>query len=726
MAYQVLARKYRPQRFADVAGQEHVTRTLKNALQQQRIAHGYIFSGHRGIGKTTIARILAMALDCRSEVGSAERPDVEPCLQCVSCREISSGGNAESVATQSFDFIEIDAASNRGIDDVRSICSQATVRPARDRYKIFLLDEAHQITDAAFNAILKTLEEPPEWAIFMMATTEPENIPQTIRSRCQHFSFHAVRFEDILAQLRTIAVQESIDCEDEALALLAEAGDGSMRDALSIMDQAIASAPRRDGRPQLDAALVRELMGALPNAVIERLFATIHAGESAALMQELDRLLTSGNSPVAIARQMVRYLRNALMASLGGEQTSLLQIAAEERARAARTAALFSEEELTRHLQLLLRTFDDLSFRQEQRFHLELGLLKLVHAQRLVPMEQVLSGLAQSGHATGNNAASAASRPGPSASSSARSTAPASGAASSATTGATTAAPGHAAKPAASPAANPASGPATSPAQPTLSPFASGPAAPTGSAQPTAAGQPAHSPMAVTTTATVLATEGALARAAGPQLVPRMMPEAVATAVAEPVLAPVIAPVPEQISGQSTQQIPEQITEPVQTPPRVDAIPEPTAAPMANAGTDAATASDSPTAAETEAGLEAVKAAVVQALDSGGHSSAASLLDVAAWIADGASLRIEVPAKATMIRLTFNANAEKLIRQALTQAGATPRYRIVPGDSSVAVAPRASASAGSVDQEARNHPLVLKSTEIFDAEICSVIDLRPK
>lgn len=232
--------------------------------------------------------------------------------------------------------------------------------------------------------------------------------------------------------------------------------------------------------------------------------------------------------------------------------------------------------------------------------------------------------------------------------------------------------------------------------------------------------------MAVTTTATVLATEGALARAAGPQLVPRMMPEAVATAVAEPVLAPVIAPVPEQISGQSTQQIPEQITEPVQTPPRVDAIPEPTAAPMANAGTDAATASDSPTAAETEAGLEAVKAAVVQALDSGGHSSAASLLDVAAWIADGASLRIEVPAKATMIRLTFNANAEKLIRQALTQAGATPRYRIVPGDSSVAVAPRASASAGSVDQEARNHPLVLKSTEIFDAEICSVIDLRPK
>ena len=712
MAYQVLARKYRPQRFADVAGQDHVTRTLKNALQQQRIAHGYIFSGHRGIGKTTIARILAMALDCRAEVGSAERPDVEPCLQCVSCREISSGGNAESVATQSFDFIEIDAASNRGIDDVRSICSQATVRPARDRYKIFLLDEAHQITDAAFNAILKTLEEPPEWAIFMMATTEPENIPQTIRSRCQHFSFHAVRFEDILAQLRSIAVQESIDCEDEALALLAEAGDGSMRDALSIMDQAIASAPRQDGRPQLDAALVRELMGALPNAVIERLFATIHAGESAALMQELDRLLTSGNSPVAIARQMVRYLRNALMASLGGEQTSLLQIAAEERARAARTAALFSEEELTRHLQLLLRTFDDLSFRQEQRFHLELGLLKLVHAQRLVPMEQVLSGLAQ----TGNPAAPAASRPGSPASASARSTA----------SGAATAAPGQAAKPAASPvsnpAAKPASGPATSPAQPTLSPFASGSAAPTGSAQPTAAGQPVHSPMA----ATVLATEGALARAAGPQLVPRMMPEAVPEAVLEPITTPVVEPVETPVTAPLTEAIPQPIPEPVPTPLRAEAI----AAPMAEAGILPTAASDTsvaaPTVVESEAELEAVKAAVVQALDTGGHSSAASLLDVAAWIADGTSLRIEVPAKPTMIRLTFNANAEKLIRQALTQAGATPRYRIVPGDSSVAVAPRATASAGSVDQEARNHPLVLKSTEIFDAEICSVIDLRPK
>ncbi|MBS1802881.1 MAG: DNA polymerase III subunit gamma/tau [Acidobacteria bacterium] len=397
MGYQVLARKYRPQRFADVAGQDHVTRTLLNALTQNRIAHGYIFSGHRGIGKTTIARILAMALNCRTEVGSPDRPTHEPCLKCVSCREISSGGNAESgeLATHSFDFIEIDAASNRGIDDVRSIRTQASVQPARDKYKIFLLDEAHQITDAAFNAILKTLEEPPEWTIFMMATTEPENIPQTIRSRCQHFSFHAVKFEDILGQLKLIATQENVVAEDAALAMLAEAGDGSMRDALSIMDQAIASAPcDANNHPVLEAQQIRDLMGSVPNTVFEHLLESVAAGESASVMGQLNELLSAGHSPQSLARQIVRYLRNTLMAKLGGEQTELLQISGDERARAARTAMLFSEEEITRSLQVMLRTFDDLNYRQEQRFHLELGLMKLVHAQRLLPLEELLSGVA--------------------------------------------------------------------------------------------------------------------------------------------------------------------------------------------------------------------------------------------------------------------------------------------------------------------------------------------
>jgi DNA polymerase-3 subunit gamma/tau len=414
MGYQVLARKYRPQRFGDVAGQEHVTRTLLNALAQGRIAHGYIFSGHRGIGKTTIARILAQALNCRTDVGSAQRPTPEPCGICDSCIEVRQGN--------AVDVIEIDAATNRGIDEIRELRDAARYSPARDKYKIYILDEAHQITEAAFNALLKTLEEPPAHVVFMMATTEPENFPQTIRSRCQHFSFHAVKFDDILAQLRMIAAQENVDAEDAALALLAEAGDGSMRDALSIMDQAIASAPIENGRPVLAAAQIRELMGSVPNTVFERLLEAVAAGESATLMEQLNDLLNAGHSPQSLARQMVRYLRNTLMAKLGGEQTELLQISGDERARATRTAMLFSEEDLTRNLQIVLRTFDDLNYRQEQRFHLELGLLKLVHAQRLLPLEELLSGVVGGTNVRG--AASAAPGPAAGAGTLPRSTAP--------------------------------------------------------------------------------------------------------------------------------------------------------------------------------------------------------------------------------------------------------------------------------------------------------------
>src|SRR3981189_543985 len=218
MSYQVLARKYRPQKFSDVIGQEHVTRTLQNAIAQERIAHGYIFSGHRGIGKTTVAPILASSLNCRSS--SDNKPVAEPCGVCDSCTEIRAGN--------AVDVIEIDAATNRGIDEIRELREAARYMPARDRYKIYILDEAHQITDAAFNALLKTLEEPPGHVVFMLATTHPEDIPQTIRSRCQHFSFRAVRFEEILGQLRDLASRENIEADEDALALLAEAGDGSI------------------------------------------------------------------------------------------------------------------------------------------------------------------------------------------------------------------------------------------------------------------------------------------------------------------------------------------------------------------------------------------------------------------------------------------------------------------------------------------------------------------
>ena len=394
MGYQVLARKYRPQRFADVAGQDHVTVTLMNALTQNRIAHGYIFSGHRGIGKTTIARILACALNCRNTIGSELRPTPEPCEVCDSCLEIRAGS--------SVDVIEIDAATNRGIDEIRELRDAARYRPSRDRFKIYILDEAHQITDAAFNALLKTLEEPPDHIVFMMATTQPEDIPQTVRSRCQHFSFHAVKLVDIMGQLRGIAEHEGIDADEGALSLLAEAGDGSMRDALSIMDQAIASAPVVEDKARLDAGQIRELMGTVPNAVFERVMQAVDGNRSAEVMTIANELLDAGNSPAQLARQAVRFLRSCVIAKVtglspdgddGGLGSELLQISPEEQKRAARTAALFSEEELTRFLQTMLRTFDELGYRQEQRFHFELGLLKLVHLRRLLPVEDVLSAL---------------------------------------------------------------------------------------------------------------------------------------------------------------------------------------------------------------------------------------------------------------------------------------------------------------------------------------------
>src|SRR5450432_13558 len=385
MSYQVLARKYRPQKFAEVIGQDHVTRTLKNAIEQRRIAHGYIFSGHRGIGKTTIARILAMALNCQSQ----DHPVPEPCGICDSCREIRAGN--------SVDVIEIDAATNRGIDEIRELREAARYAPARDRYKIYLLDEAHQITDAAFNALLKTLEEPPEHVVFMMATTQPEDIPQTIRSRCQHFSFHAVRFEQIVEQLRDLCGRENISADEDSLAILAEAGDGSVRDALSLLDQAIASS---ENQGQLSAESVGQLIGAAPTGVLEEIMQAVSRSASQEILQITDRLLTDGQNPVHFAKQLVRFLRNAVVAKVAGPDSSLLQISSDERARVARTAELFSEEDLSRHLQIMLRTHSELGYRQEQRFHLELGLLKLSHAQRLLPMEQLLSGAGMSTSST--------------------------------------------------------------------------------------------------------------------------------------------------------------------------------------------------------------------------------------------------------------------------------------------------------------------------------------
>ena len=667
MGYQVLARKYRPQRFADVAGQDHVTRTLLNALSQNRIAHGYIFSGHRGIGKTTIARILAQALNCRNAIGSEKRPTPEPCGVCDSCVEIKQGN--------AVDVIEIDAATNRGIDEIRELRDAARYAPARDKYKVYILDEAHQITEAAFNALLKTLEEPPSHVVFMMATTEPENIPQTIRSRCQHFSFHAVKFDDILAQLRMIAGAEQVEAEDAALALLAEAGDGSMRDALSIMDQAIASAPCNEaGHAVLSGLQIRELMGSVPNAVFERLLEAVAAGQSAELMEQLNVLLNAGHSPSTLARQMVRYLRNALMAKLGGEQTELLQISADERARAARTSMLFTEEDLTRNLQIVLRTFDDLNYRQEQRFHLELGLLKLIHAQRLLPLEELLSGVVAGAPVRSAGAPVRAAGAGSASGSAVRPLRPES-----------VPRTGHGAS---------AAGPAAPPAAPSISPFGS-----TGGSWGT--GSKVSGEVKGSSAAMVEAAESAVVavQPAAPLV------EETHAAEMEAVSAP-IAMAPFPAASAVTIGLAETVTD--------GALAKaPETAPL----------SSSPT-------VDALRQGVVAALANGGHSSASQLLGSGHWILDGSNLRIEVAGLGKkMLSLTVNAAAEKIIRQELHRLGGPARFMVVPGEGAGPVAAgqaMASPVAGSIQEEAMKNPLVQRAKEIFNAEVRSVVDLRTK
>jgi len=587
-------------------------------------------------------------------VGSPERPTPEPCGTCDSCVEVRAGN--------AVDVIEIDAATNRGIDEIRELRDAARYAPSRDRYKIYILDEAHQITDAAFNALLKTLEEPPAHVVFMMATTEPENIPQTIRSRCQHFSFHAVKFDAILAQLHMIAEQEQVTAEDAALALLAEAGDGSMRDALSIMDQAIASAPLEDGRPVLATAQIRDLMGSVPNAIFERLLEAVAAGQSAELMQQLSTLLNAGHSPSSLARQMARYLRNSLMAKLDGEQTELLQISADERSRAARTAMLFTEEELTRNLQIVLRTFDDLNYRQEQRFHLELGLMKLIHAQRLLPLEELLSGVVAG--KVGGGSAPRSSVPAPRASASA-SSAPA--------------------RPAAAPA-RPAPAKAAAPPNAPLSPFA--PMGPGWGAKMESA--PKHTPAPV---AVMEAPKAALPVAMSQ---PAVQTPAPSPAPLTPFAATPIASAP-TFSAPMTEgalaKAPEVVSAP-QTEGDPEAFRRAVVAALAQAGHNSAS--------------QAMESAL-WALEGGGLR-----IEVGGMGKKMIALTINAQAEKIIRQELQKLNGPARFMVVPGEGGMR-----AGGVSAVPL-------AGSVEEIALADPLVQKAKEIFKAEVRSVVDLRVK
>jgi DNA polymerase-3 subunit gamma/tau len=367
----VLALKYRPQVFEDLIGQESVTRTLTNAIQQNRIAHAFLFSGVRGVGKTTTARILAKALNCRSG------PTVRPCGECPACLEIARGG--------SFDVLEIDGASNNGVAEVRDIIEAARYAPSRDRFKIYIIDEVHMLSTPAFNALLKTLEEPPPAVKFIFATTEYHKIPDTIVSRCQEYEFRCVSPSEIAAQLKRIASAEGISVSDAAVAALARAASGSLRDGISALDQVIAATgaaiEERDVTETL-GLIERDVLRATARAIVER--------DSATILRIVDALVRGGRDLRFFTSALMQYLRDVLVCRVAAHATELLEVPGERESLEALAAEL-TEEDLLRALDVLTQAEDGLRTSPEPRFHLEVALLKIAQLRRLASFEELLA-----------------------------------------------------------------------------------------------------------------------------------------------------------------------------------------------------------------------------------------------------------------------------------------------------------------------------------------------
>ena len=375
MPYQVIARKWRPQKFDDVVGQQAVTRTLRNALASRRLAQAFVFAGPRGIGKTTTARILARALNCRNG------PTPDPCGECDACIEIAEG--------RDIDVLEIDAATHTGIDNVREvIVSGLSILPVRNRYKIFIIDEVHQLSIQSFNALLKSIEEPPPHVVFMMATTELEKIPDTVLSRSQVYEFRAIRTKAIADQLRRIVDAEGIQAGDQSLQLIARDADGSMRDAQSKLDQVIAFTGNTIGPD--DVATVLGLVGrdllldtiqAVADEDLPAAFAL--AGRAVDMVYDL-RL---------VCRELSRVVRDLLVLSVDPSRVEDPEIAGEgERERLAALAGLFSREDLLRAFDLLTRAESDIRGAATPRYHLEMALLRWMYLRKLVPIEDLIAG----------------------------------------------------------------------------------------------------------------------------------------------------------------------------------------------------------------------------------------------------------------------------------------------------------------------------------------------
>ena len=378
MAYQVLARKWRPQKFEDVLGQQAVTRTLKNALKSKRIAHAFVFSGPRGCGKTTTARILARALNC------VKGPTPDPCGVCDACIEIAEG--------RDIDVLEIDAATHTGVDNVREVVIEGLpIAPVRNRYKVFIIDEVHMLSASSFNALLKSIEEPPPHVIFMMATTEQHKIPDTVLSRSQVYEFRTISAKTVAERLRLIAGEEKIEVPDAGLMLLARAGEGSMRDSLSAFDQVRAFAG--DSIAVDDVVTVLGLVGR--DLVFDMLDAIVSEDAPAAFAL-VERAIERGYDLRLLCREIARAIRDLLILSVDPKRASDPDVAGDaERDRLLAMSGQWSREDLLRGFDLLTKAEQEIRISDQPRYNLEMALLRLMHLRKLVPLSELLTGSAR-------------------------------------------------------------------------------------------------------------------------------------------------------------------------------------------------------------------------------------------------------------------------------------------------------------------------------------------